>query len=174
MKYSTMRQLITFLCTGVLLCGCATSQNQLLQAGDQLKLRSIQTKAFDYNEVADQLPNAPSISSQFTNIIEGYFRFWQTTDCLSILWEDSPFNTYEGCYFQNPNAPYGLMLFPPHEEEVIDKYYGFPISDVNQFTGTWHLKETDVIVLLGLTPPTWETVFYPQKKSIRSFRPLRA
>ena len=47
MKYSTMRQLITFLCTGVLLCGCATSQNQLLQAGDQLKLRSIQTKAFD-------------------------------------------------------------------------------------------------------------------------------
>ena len=42
-----MRQLITFLCTGVLLCGCATSQNQLLQAGDQLKLRSIQTKAFD-------------------------------------------------------------------------------------------------------------------------------
>jgi len=47
MKYSTMRQLITFLCTGVLLCGCATSQNQLLQAGDQLKLRSIQTRAFD-------------------------------------------------------------------------------------------------------------------------------
>ena len=42
-----MRQLITFLCTGVLLCGCATSQNQLLQAGDQLKLRSIQTRAFD-------------------------------------------------------------------------------------------------------------------------------
>ena len=47
MKYSTMRQLITFLCTGVLLCGCATSQNQLLQAGDQLKLRSIQTRTFD-------------------------------------------------------------------------------------------------------------------------------
>ena len=47
MKSSTMRQLITFLCTGVLLCGCATSQNQLLQAGDQLKLRSIQTRAFD-------------------------------------------------------------------------------------------------------------------------------
>ena len=47
MKYSIMRQLITFLCTGVLLCGCATSQNQLLQAGDQLKLRSIQTRAFD-------------------------------------------------------------------------------------------------------------------------------
>ena len=47
MKYSTMRQLITFLCTGVLFCGCATSQNQLLQAGDQLKLRSIQTRAFD-------------------------------------------------------------------------------------------------------------------------------
>jgi hypothetical protein len=42
-----MRQLITFLCTGVLLCGCATSQNQLLQAGDQLKLRSIQTRTFD-------------------------------------------------------------------------------------------------------------------------------
>ena len=47
MKYRTMRQLITFLCTGVLLCGCATSQNQLLQAGDQLKLRSIQTRTFD-------------------------------------------------------------------------------------------------------------------------------
>jgi hypothetical protein len=50
MKYSTMRQLITFLCTGVLLCGCATSQNQLLQAGDQLKLRSIQTRAFDITD----------------------------------------------------------------------------------------------------------------------------
>ena len=118
-----------------------------------LGLLAIQTKAFDYNKVADQLPNAPSISSQFTNIIEGYFRFWQTTDCLSILWEDNPFNTYEGCYFQNPNAPYGLMLFPPHEGEVIDKYYGFPISDPNNFTGTWHLKDTDVIVLLGMTPP---------------------
>jgi hypothetical protein len=47
MKYSTMRQLILFLCTGFLLSGCATSQNQLLQAGDQLKLRSIQTRAFD-------------------------------------------------------------------------------------------------------------------------------
>tara|TARA_B110000263_G_C15278552_1_gene497104 strand:- start:196 stop:621 length:426 start_codon:yes stop_codon:yes gene_type:complete len=50
MKYSTMRQLIIFLCTGVLLCGCATSQNQLLQAGDQLKLRSIQTRAFDITD----------------------------------------------------------------------------------------------------------------------------
>ena len=50
MKYSTMRQLITFLCTGVLLCGCATSQNQLLQAGDQLKLRSIQTRTYDTSD----------------------------------------------------------------------------------------------------------------------------
>ena len=116
-------------------------------------LLAIQAKAFNYNDVADQLPNALSISSQFTNIIEGYFRFWQTTDCLSILWEDSPFVTYDGCYFQNPDAPYGLMLFPPHEGEIIDKYYGFPISDANNFTGTWHLKDTDVIVLLGMTPP---------------------
>ena len=119
-----------------------------------LGLLTIYVSAFDYNDVADRLPDALSISSQFKNIQEGYFRFWQTTDCLSILWEDSPFVSYEGCYFQNPNAPYGLMLFPPHEGEVLDKYYGFPVSGSNNFTGTWHLNEGDVIVLLGMTPPT--------------------
>jgi len=119
-----------------------------------LGLFAICVHAFDYNDVADRLPDALSISSQFKNIQEGYFRFWQTTDCLSILWEDSPFVSYEGCYFQNPNAPYGLMLFPPHEGEVLDKYYGFPVSGSNNFTGTWHLNEGDVIVLLGMTPPT--------------------
>ena len=44
------------------------------------------------------------------------------------------------------------MLFPPHEGEIIDQYYGFPIQDGN-LTGTWHLKENEVIVLLGMTPP---------------------
>jgi hypothetical protein len=109
--------------------------------------------AFDYNYVADVLPNMSSIEDNFNHIEEGYFRFWQTTDCLSILYKTSPFNMSYGCYLQNPNAPYGLMLFPPHHDEVIDKYYGFPLLDENNFTGTWHLKSEDVIILLGMTPP---------------------
>jgi len=123
-----------------------------------IALLGLRSYAFDYNAVADSLPDAPSISENFIHIQEGKFRFWQTTDCLSILWKDSPFVSYEGCYFQNPDAPYGLMLFPPHEGETIDKYYGFPISesdpDLGNLTGTWHLDEGDVIVLLGMTPPS--------------------
>ena len=46
------------------------------------------------------------------------------------------------------------MLFPPHHDEVMDKYYGFPLLDENNFTATWHLKSEDVIILLGMTPPT--------------------
>ena len=109
--------------------------------------------AFDYNGVANKLLNTSIVVNNFTEIVEGNFRFWQTTDCLNILYETSPFLSYFGCYLQNPGAPYGLMLFPPHTNETIDKYYGFPIEDTNQYTGTWHLKSNDVIILLGLTPP---------------------
>ena len=109
--------------------------------------------SFSYQEIFNNLLITPSIKDNFDNIQEGKFRFWQTTDCLNILYESSPFNQYYGCYFQNPNAPYGLMLFPPHKNETIDDYYGFPIQDGN-LTGTWHLKNNDVIVLLGRTPPT--------------------
>ena len=108
--------------------------------------------SFEYQQVANILASVPEIENNFLPIQEGKFRFWQTTDCLSILYQSSPFSQYYGCYFQNPNAPYGLMLFPPHENEIIDKYYGFPIQDGN-LTGTWHLKENEVIVLLGMTPP---------------------
>ena len=107
--------------------------------------------AFDYNYIADILPSIVGNNSE--NIQNGTFRFWQTTDCLSILYEDSPFLNYDGCYFQNPDAPYGLMLFPPHIDETPDKYYGFPINDDNNFTGTWHMKDNEAIVLLGMTPP---------------------
>ena len=110
------------------------------------------TQAFDYQHVAEVLPLVSEIEKNFLLIQEGKFRFWQTSDCLSILYESSPFSQYYGCYFQNPDAPYGLMLFPPHKDEIIDKYYGFPIQDGN-LTGTWHLKENEVIVLLGKTPP---------------------
>lgn len=109
---------------------------------------------FNYNKIADNLPNTSIIKNNFENIQDGKFRFWQTTDCLSILYQDSPFTQYDGCYFQNPDAPYGLMLFPPHVDEVPDKYYGFPILDKDNFTGTWHMKINEAIVLLGLTPPT--------------------
>ena len=108
---------------------------------------------FDFNAVSDKLLNTSIVKNSFTDVVEGSFRFWQTTDCLSILYEKSPFESYFGCYLQNPGAPYGLMLFPPHTDETIDEYYGFPIEDENQYTGTWHLKPNDVIVLLGLTPP---------------------
>ena len=109
--------------------------------------------AFDYNSAANNLLNTSTVLNKFTEVVEGTFRFWQTTDCLNILYETSPFQSYIGCYLQKPGAPYGLMLFPPHTNETIDEYYGFPIEDTNQFTGTWHLKPRDVIILLGLTPP---------------------
>lgn len=108
---------------------------------------------FDYNYIADILPNTSIIESNFKNIQEGKFRFWQTTDCLNILYEDSPFTHYDGCYFQNPDAPYGLMLFPLHEGEIADKYYGFPIIDNDNYTGTWHMRKNEAIILLGITPP---------------------
>jgi hypothetical protein len=118
-----------------------------------LFINCIQAKSsFDYQQVSNILPTVPEIVNNFLPLQEGKFRFWQTTDCLSILYENSPFSQYYGCYFQNPNAPYGLMLFPPHEQETIDQYYGFPIQDGN-LTGTWHLKKNEVIVLLGMTPP---------------------
>ena len=113
----------------------------------------INVYGFDYDYIADILPETNTIRNNFKNIQDGKFRFWQTTDCLSILYEDSPFIHYDGCYFQNPDAPYGLMLFQLHEGEVTDKYYGFPISDNDNFTGTWHMRENEAIILLGLTPP---------------------
>ena len=109
--------------------------------------------SFDYDKIATLFTNTSIVTNYFTELVEGTFRFWQTTDCLSILYEKSPFQAYFGCYLQNPGAPYGLMLFPPHINETIDTYYGFPIEDSNQFTGTWHLHPDDVIVLIGLTPP---------------------
>ena len=82
----------------------------------------------------------------------GEFRFWRTTDCLDILYSDSPFPTNEGCYFENPGAPYGLLMLPPHNEEALDEYWGYPVSDGN-LSATWHMKPTDVLVLAGRTPP---------------------
>ena len=108
---------------------------------------------FDYIEISNKLLNSSIVLNNFTELVEGNFRFWQTTDCLNILYENSPFLSYFGCYLQNPGAPYGLMLFPPHTNETIDQYYGFPIEDTNQFSATWHLKPNDIIILLGLTPP---------------------
>ena len=108
--------------------------------------------SFDYNYVYRILHNQTSIKDNFRNIQNGKFKFWQTIDCLDILYKKSPFYQYYGCYFQNPNEPYGLMMFPPHYNENIDKYYGFPVSEGN-YTGTWKMNKGDVIILLGLTPP---------------------
>ena len=116
-------------------------------------LITIRSEQFNYSDIADKLQNITTIKNNFENIQNGKFRFWQTTDCLSILYEKSPFINYDGCYFQNPDAPYGLMLFPPHVDEIPDNYYGFPINDSDNFTGTWHMKANEAIILLGTTPP---------------------
>ena len=63
--------------------------------------------AFDYNNIANILPDMDSIQNNFNNITNGNFRFFEKSDCLNILFEDSPFDTYDGCYLQNPDAPYG-------------------------------------------------------------------
>ena len=107
---------------------------------------------FNYNLASQKLIKSNTVKTKFKNIQKGKFRFWQTTDCLSILYENSPFVIREGCYFQNPQAPYGLILLPPHKNEVIDRYYGFPVSDGN-LSATWHMKSNEVIILLGKTPP---------------------
>lgn len=82
----------------------------------------------------------------------GGFRFWQAIDCLDILYRASPFPTNEGCYFENPGAPYGLLMLPPHDDEPLDEYWGYPVSDGN-LSATWHMKPNDVIVIVGRTPP---------------------
>ena len=46
---------------------------------------------FDFNAVSDKLLNTSIVKNSFTDVVEGSFRFWQTTDCLSILYEKSPF-----------------------------------------------------------------------------------
>ena len=100
----------------------------------------------------DKLVKTKIIYDNFKNIQKGKFRFWQTSDCLTILYKDSPFYVNDGCYFQNPDAPYGLILLPPHHDEIIDDYYGFPVSDGN-LSATWHMKKNEVIILFGKTPP---------------------
>lgn len=88
----------------------------------------------------------------FENIQQGKFRFWQKSDCLNILHQQSPFPFNEGCYFENPDAPYGLIMLPPHKNETFDEYYGYPVSDGN-LSATWHLQPHEAIVLIGRTPP---------------------
>ena len=98
-----------------------------------LMLPVVTAAAFDYNAAADALRTAPTIVDEFDNasIVDGVFRFWQKTDCMAIVAEPSPFNQSNGCYLNNPDAPYGLLLLPPHENEVLDEFYGFPVADGN-------------------------------------------
>ena len=46
---------------------------------------------FDYIGISNKLLNSTIVLNNFTEIVEGNFRFWQTTDCLNILYENSPF-----------------------------------------------------------------------------------
>ena len=94
---------------------------------------------------------ARALSTLFS-VQYGRFRFWHTIDCVDILYQTSPFPTSEGCYFENPGAPYGLLMLPPHEDEVPDEYWGYPVSD-GDLSATWHMKPNDVLVLVGRTPP---------------------
>jgi hypothetical protein len=96
-----------------------------------------------------------SITRALTSLFSvqyGRFRFWQTIDCADILYQSSPFPTQKGCYFNNPGAPYGLLLLPPHDDEIPDEYWGYPVSD-GELSATWHMKSNDVVVLVGRTPP---------------------
>ena len=79
--------------------------------------------------------------------------FLQTTDCIQIIKEESPFGIPGTCWAQNPDAPYGLLMLPNHMDEKTDKYTGYPLTDSSGRSATWHLKEKDVIVLLGKSPP---------------------
>ena len=94
---------------------------------------------------------ARALASLFS-VQYGRFRFWRTIDCLDILYRTSPFPTNEGCYFENPGAPYGLLMLPPHDGEALDEYWGYPVSDGN-LSATWHMNPNDVVVLVGRTPP---------------------
>ena len=43
-------------------------------------------------------------------------------------------------------------MLPPHKNELIDKYYGFPVLE-NDLSATWHLNPNEAILILGMTPP---------------------
>ena len=105
----------------------------------------------DNLKIFEELKSNTIVNEKFENIQEGKFRFWKTLDCLDILYSSSPFPISEGCYFENPDAPHGLIMLPPHVDELPDKYFGYPISD-NNYSATWHMKENDVIILLGIPP----------------------
>jgi len=44
-------------------------------------------------------------------------------------------------------------MLPNHVNEIPDMYTGYPLTDASGRSATWHLKEKDVIILLGKTPP---------------------
>lgn len=90
----------------------------------------------------------------------GTFAFWRAR--CDVFTFSSPeyvhkfLDTYSNtgtCWAQNPDAPYGLIMLPPHTTEEIDSYTGYPVVDEQGMSATWKLKESDVIVLMGRTPP---------------------
>jgi hypothetical protein len=108
---------------------------------------------FDIERSFAVLPNTATVSKSFTNLQNGTSQFFLTLDCLHIITEPSPFGINGTCWAQNPDAPYGLIMLPTHEEEVEDKYTGYPVVNKDNQASTWHLREGDVIVLMGYTPP---------------------
>jgi hypothetical protein len=44
-------------------------------------------------------------------------------------------------------------MLPIHESEEVDNYTGYPLTDENGNSAVWKLKEEDVIILLGMSPP---------------------
>ena len=110
------------------------------------------SNCINLDKLVSQFISSDFINNRIQSYQHGKFRFWKTTDCLSILHKPSPFTTYDGCYLQNPDAPYGLIMLPPHKDEMIDKYFGFPVLE-GDLSATWHLNPNEAILLLGITPP---------------------
>jgi len=108
---------------------------------------------FDYTQTLQMVTETEIVQDYFTNIQNGSFQFFLTTDCLTIIEEDSPFGISGTCWAQNPDAPYGLIALPQHIGEESDAYTGYPLSDDNGNSVTWHLRPNEAIVLVGVTPP---------------------
>merc|ERR1712054_323929 len=98
------------------------------------------THEFDYQAVADALSN--KLDGQFYSQ-NGSYRWLKVEDCANL----------PTCYANNPATPYGLTMLPraPDERSTFPNWCSLVCED--ERSATWRLRQDEVVVLVGLTPP---------------------
>ena len=72
---------------------------------------------------------------------QGKFFFFDTSKC-----EANPEN---GCFFQNPTSPYGLVQLPLHGRDKKEQGKAFNAIE-------YQLEQSEAVFLVGCTPPEME------------------